>query len=85
MLHNYCPTFNQVKLAIMNLSTFREAGKLKIYKTGADAAPRVTLSLSDATMCLKEPGENDIPREHSLIAGPVVHQTLAAFDHVTGK
>ncbi|OXA46469.1 general transcription factor IIF subunit 2 [Folsomia candida] len=61
-----------------------EAGKLKIYKTGADAAPRVTLSLSDATMCLKEPGENDIPREHSLIAGPVVHQTLAAFDHVTG-
>jgi transcription initiation factor TFIIF subunit beta len=49
------------------------------------AKPKVTLTLSDATMCLKEPGEKDIPREHSLIAGPVVHQTLAAFDHIVGK
>jgi hypothetical protein len=40
----------------------------------------VTLTLSDATLCLKEEGEGEIPKEHDLIAGPVVNQTLAAFD-----
>jgi len=62
-----------------------EAGRLKIYKTAPGAKPKVTLTLSDATMCLKEPGENDIPRDHELLAGPVVNQTLAAFDHIPGR
>jgi len=62
-----------------------EAGKLKIYKTATGARPKVTLSLSEATLCLKEEGENDIPKEHDLIAGPVVNQTLAAFDVELGE
>jgi len=63
-----------------------EAGKLRIYK-GAPGSrtPKVKLTLSEATLCLKEPGEGDIPREHDLIAAPVINQTLAAFDVESGS
>jgi transcription initiation factor TFIIF subunit beta len=48
----------------------------------------VTLSLSEATLCLQEPGEQDIPRDHELIVASVSHQTIGAFsvetDPVTG-
>jgi len=40
----------------------------------------VSLTLSDATMCMREEGEADIPKEHDLIAGAVANQTLAAFE-----
>jgi len=58
-----------------------EAGKLKIEKDPTmGGRPKVSLSLSDATMCLKEPGEKDIPRDHELLTSSIVNQTLAAFD-----
>ncbi|OXA49757.1 General transcription factor IIF subunit 2 [Folsomia candida] len=57
-----------------------EAGKVKICKSSPTARPTLTLSLSDATMCLTEPGESEIPKEHAFQVGPI-HQTLIAFDH----
>jgi len=57
-----------------------EAGKLKIYKSPNGGKPKVTLSLSDATLNAKEDGEDEIPREHDLIAAAVTNQTMVAFD-----
>lgn len=62
-----------------------EAGKLKIYKAVGGGKPKVTLSLSQATLVAKEPGEDDIPTEHDLIAAPVTNQTMVAFDVETRK
>ncbi len=56
------------------------AGKLKIYKSATGGKPKVTLSLSEATLGAKEEGDDDIPKEHDLIAAPVTSQTMVAFD-----
>jgi len=59
-----------------------------VTKVPGQTKPKVTLSLTDATLCLQEPGEKDIPREHELIVASVSHQTIGAFsvetDPVTG-
>jgi transcription initiation factor TFIIF subunit beta len=41
--------------------------------------PRVTLSLTEATLCLNEPGEEDIPKEHELIVASVSKQAIGVF------
>ncbi|ODN05413.1 General transcription factor IIF subunit 2 [Orchesella cincta] len=62
-----------------------EAGKLKIYKSNSGGGkPKVTLSLSEATICAKEAGDDDIPKEHDLIATAVTNQTMVAFDVESG-
>lgn len=58
-----------------------EAAKLRITKTAPGQRPQVTLSLSEATLCLKEPDEKDIPKEHDLIVAPVANQTLGVFSY----
>lgn len=58
---------------------------MKIYKSATGGKPKVTLSLSEATLCAKEDGDDDIPKEHDLIAAPVTSQTMVAFDVDQGK
>ncbi|CAG7784799.1 unnamed protein product [Allacma fusca] len=58
-----------------------EAAKLRITKTSPGQRPKVTLTLSEATLCLKEPDEQDIPKEHDLIVAPVSQQTLGVFSY----
>lgn len=43
------------------------------------AKPKVTLSLTEATLCLNEPGEEDIPKEHELIVASVSKQAIGVF------
>jgi transcription initiation factor TFIIF subunit beta len=62
-----------------------EAAKLRITKTSPGQRPKVTLSLSEATLCLKEPDEQDIPKEHDLIVAPVSNQTLGVFAYNQGE
>ena len=61
-----------------------EAAKLRITKTAPGQRPQVTLSLSEATLCLKEPDEKDIPKEHDLIVAPVANQALGVFSYTQG-
>jgi len=66
-----------------------DAAKLKVVKRPGNAKPLVTLSLTDATLCLAEPGETSIPKEHELIVQSVSNQSLGVFsaeaDPTTGK
>ena len=57
-----------------------EVGKLKISKT-AGQKPQVSLSLSESVLCLKEPGEQNIPKDHRLDVSIVTRQTLGVFSH----
>jgi transcription initiation factor TFIIF subunit beta len=57
-----------------------EVGKLKISKA-AGQKPQVSLSLSESVLCLKEPGEQNIPKDHRLDVSIVTRQTLGVFSH----
>uniref|UniRef100_A0A1B6M496 General transcription factor IIF subunit 2 n=1 Tax=Graphocephala atropunctata TaxID=36148 RepID=A0A1B6M496_9HEMI len=57
-----------------------EVGKLKISKSPGQKA-QVSLSLSESVLCLKEPGEENIPKEHRLDVSMVTKQTLGVFSH----
>lgn len=61
-----------------------EVGKLKISRVQGQRA-QVQLSLSEAVMCLKEPGEQSIPKEHRLDVSNVTRQSLGVFSHVVRK
>ncbi|XP_026757338.2 general transcription factor IIF subunit 2-like [Galleria mellonella] len=58
-----------------------EVGKLKITRVPGQKA-QVQLTLSEAVMCLKDPGEQSIPKEHHLDVSNVTRQTLGVFSHV---
>lgn len=58
-----------------------EVGKLKISRVAGKRA-QVQLSLSETVLCLKEPGEQNIPKEHILDVSNVISQTLGVFSHV---
>ncbi|KAG8266700.1 General transcription factor IIF subunit 2 [Homalodisca vitripennis] len=57
-----------------------EVGKLKITKNPGQKA-QVSLSLSESVLCLKEPGEENIPKDHRLDVSMVTKQTLGVFSH----
>ncbi|KAF6206338.1 hypothetical protein GE061_017570 [Apolygus lucorum] len=59
-----------------------EVGKLKITKPSGQKA-QVSLTLSESVLCLKEPGEKNIPKEHRLDVSMVTRQTLGVFSHYT--
>ncbi|XP_035722868.1 general transcription factor IIF subunit 2-like [Vespa mandarinia] len=59
-----------------------EVGKLKITKNPGQKA-EVSLRLSEAVLALKEPGEEDIPKQHRLDVTTVTRQMLGVFSHVT--
>lgn len=61
-----------------------EVGKLKILKQPGQKC-QIGLSLSDSVLNLKEPGEENIPRDHRLDAAPVTHQTLGVFSHTAAS
>lgn len=45
----------------------------------------VSLRLSEAVLALKEPGEEEIPKQHRLDVTTVTKQMLGVFSHVTRK
>lgn len=45
----------------------------------------VSLRLSEGVLALKEPGEEDIPKQHRLDVTTVTRQMLGVFSHVTRK
>lgn len=59
-----------------------EVGKLKITKALGQKT-HVSLTLSESVLCLKQPGEENIPREHRLDVSTVTRQTLGVFSHIT--
>ncbi|XP_043283884.1 general transcription factor IIF subunit 2 [Venturia canescens] len=59
-----------------------EVGKLKITKNPKQKA-EVSLRLSEAVLALKEPGEEEIPKQHRLDVTTVTTQMLGVFSHVT--
>ncbi|XP_016908541.1 general transcription factor IIF subunit 2 isoform X1 [Apis cerana] len=61
-----------------------EVGKLKITKNPGQKA-EVSLRLSEAVLALKEPGEEEIPKQHRLDVTTVTKQMLGVFSHVTRK
>jgi transcription initiation factor TFIIF subunit beta len=65
-----------------------DAAKLKVTRIPGVEKPKVTLSLSEATLSLQEPGDQDIPKDHLLISSTLSNQTIGAFsvetDPVTG-
>jgi len=44
---------------------------------------QVSLTLAESVLCLKEPGEENIPRDHHLDVSSVTCQTLGVFSHIT--
>lgn len=61
-----------------------EVGKLKISRVPGQRA-QVQLSLSEAVLCLKDPGEQNIPKEHRLDVSNETRQSLGVFSHVVRK
>lgn len=59
-----------------------EVGKLKIIKNASQKA-QVSLTLSESVLCLKEAGEENIPKDHRLDVSMVTRQTLGVFSHYT--
>ncbi|OWR50634.1 general transcription factor IIF subunit 2 [Danaus plexippus] len=57
-----------------------EVGKLKISRVPGQRA-QVQLSLSEAVLCLNEPGEQALPKEHRLDVSNVTRQSLGVFSH----
>lgn len=45
----------------------------------------VSLKLSEAVLALKEPGEEEIPKQHRLDVTTVTKQMLGVFSHVIRK
>jgi len=62
-----------------------DAAKLRVVKLPGVAKPRVTLTLTEATLCLNEPGEKDIPKEHELIVASVSKQAIGVFSVETDE
>ncbi|XP_075991634.1 general transcription factor IIF subunit 2-like [Anticarsia gemmatalis] len=58
-----------------------EVGKLKISRAPGQRA-QVQLSLSEAVLCLKDAGEQNIPKEHHLDVTNVSKQSLGVFSQV---
>ncbi|XP_013133988.1 PREDICTED: general transcription factor IIF subunit 2 [Papilio polytes] len=58
-----------------------DVGKLKISRTPGQKT-QVQLYLSEGVLCLKEPGEQNIPKVHRLDVYNVTHQSLGVFSHV---
>ncbi|KAG8239300.1 hypothetical protein J437_LFUL018856 [Ladona fulva] len=58
-----------------------DVGKLKITKAPGQKA-QVSLTLSESVLCMKEPGEENIPKEHRLDVSTVTRLTLGVFSHV---
>ncbi|BES95537.1 unnamed protein product [Nesidiocoris tenuis] len=59
-----------------------EVGKLRISKpSGPKSRTQVSLTLSESVLCLKEPKEKSIPKEHKLDVSMVTRQTLGVFSH----
>ncbi|GLV37910.1 Transcription factor TFIIFbeta [Carabus blaptoides fortunei] len=58
-----------------------EVGKLKISKNPGQKA-QVSLTLSEAVLCLSEAGEENIPKDHRLDVSTVTQQTLGVFSHM---
>lgn len=46
---------------------------------------QVSLTLSESVLSLKEPGEENIPKEHRLDVSMVTRQTLGVFSHYSRK
>lgn len=61
-----------------------DVGKLKISRTPGQKT-QVQLYLSEGVLCLKEPGEQNIPKVHRLDVYNVTHQSLGVFSHVVRK
>ncbi|XP_014245049.1 general transcription factor IIF subunit 2-like [Cimex lectularius] len=61
-----------------------EVGKLKISRHSGHRS-QVSLSLSDAVLNLKQPGEQPIPKDHRLDVSLVTRQTLGVFSHYNPK
>lgn len=61
-----------------------EVGKLKISRVPGQRA-QVQLSLSEMLLCLKDQGEQNIPKEHRLDVSNVTRQSLGVFSHVVRK
>lgn len=53
---------------------------MKFYRSAGQKA-KVSLTLSEAVLCLKEPGEEAIPKEHRLDVSTVTRQVLGIFAH----
>lgn len=49
----------------------------------ASQKAQVSLSLSESVLCLKEAGEENIPKDHRLDVSMVTRQTLGVFSHYT--
>ncbi|KAM3964818.1 general transcription factor IIF subunit 2-like [Aphomia sociella] len=63
-----------------NVSENIDVGKLKISRVPGQRA-QVQLSLSETVMCLKDSGEQSIPKEHRLDVSNVTRQSLGVFSH----
>ncbi|KAK0089763.1 hypothetical protein PV326_004371 [Microctonus aethiopoides] len=59
-----------------------EVGKLKITKNPGQKAA-VSLKLSEAVLALKDPDEEDIPKQHRLDVSTVTRQMLGVFSHLS--
>ncbi|XP_046393366.1 general transcription factor IIF subunit 2 [Ischnura elegans] len=59
-----------------------DVGKLKITKPPGQKA-QVSLTLSESVLCMKEPNEETIPKEHRLDVSTVTRLSLGVFSHVT--
>ena len=66
--------FNNLNYIIINIIKYF----YRQYKQKAE----VTLKLSEAVLALKEPDEQDIPKQHKLDVTTVIQQTLGVFSHV---
>ena len=45
----------------------------------------MSLTLSEAVLCLKDAGDEDIPKDHRLDVTTVTRQTLGVFSHTLRK
>jgi len=55
-----------------------EVGKLKIVKSPGQK-PSVSFVCSESMLCLKEPGEEPIPKEHKFVMSNILNQTMGVF------
>lgn len=58
---------------------------LYIFFRNPGQKAEVSLKLSEAVLALKEPGEEEIPKQHRLDVTTVTRQMLGVFSHVTRK
>lgn len=61
-----------------------EVGQLRITKTPGHKA-NVELTLSESILALKQPQEQQIPKQHRLDVSTVTRQTLGVFSHSNCK